>query len=281
MSASMVPVVKVTECHQGIDAGPRQLSRIRKVRCRQGRLHSAHPTGTARRAAPLHRPPTRGAPASRPGERRRVGAGPASCRRASAPGGAGTRRRRSPAAARRRPRASGSGARCARSPACCVSAGVKARKSWRPTIGRGARVEHRPVERRRPVVGAQGPQRVAQRRRLHAVDVGAGAGAVPRVEARRRLGDVRHGHVGRQRVRQRPRRRGDRRAGCRPCSSRPGRRRARPRPCAPRRAAPTSPGRRGRAPPAAPPAPSAARAAPPSRGSRCRRRRGRAAGSRA
>ena len=242
MSASMVPVVKVTECHQGTGAGPRQLFRIRQVRRRQGRLHSAHPTGTARRAAPLHRRPTA---ARRPAERAevpRARAGPASCRRASAPGGAGTRRRRSPAAARRRSRASGSGGTVRTKIVVLRLRGREGAEVVAADDRLGARVEHRPVERRRPVVGAQGPQRIAQRRasargRRRRARGRCGARGTPAAPPRRPSPRRR---AAARRSAPAPLRRPAGR--CRRCSSRPAPRRARRRPCAPRRASADQPG---------------------------------------
>ena len=172
------------------------------------------------------------------------------------------------------------GARVRTKSRCCVSAGVKARKSCVPDDGRGAARRARPGRARRGWCSARRASSGARvARDPHAVDVRARAGRVAGVEARRRLA--------RRRAPRRPSaaRRVSARAAtavggppstvtlttwpsaCTPVSVRPATR------------SPSSPGTR---------ASSAARSTPshrpqarlraPSRGSPCRRRRGRAAG---
>ena len=163
---------------------------------------------------------------------------------------------------------------------CCVSAGVKARKSCSPSDELGRLGELLLVERIRIPPGAPRLERRALGPAVDPVAIAARAGEVARVEVRRAPA----------RRRSRPRRRAAWRSAPaprarsahrpRPRPRRPGRARARRCRFVQRLEAPTRSRRRRPVPPAARPRRCGGRAVRPSRGSRCRRTRALASAAR-
>ncbi len=109
----------------------------------------------------------------------------ASSRRASAPCGGGTSRPRRGTRARRRACDHEAASTRRRKARCCVSAGVKARKSCSPDDLLRAGREQLVRELARPVPGARRAQRRGRARAQHAVLVAARARREARVEALR------------------------------------------------------------------------------------------------